>query len=125
MSSPTDQDFVHFDGVWLAYNAALEAAGHPADAAKAWSQACAAAEPGSTEQAACRFNIATARIGAPGNWSEMESLLPVLLRVPGAHTRARARARTRARARARARAPPRSEERRVGKECRSRWSPYH
>src|SRR2546430_17280974 len=21
--------------------------------------------------------------------------------------------------------PPRSEERRVGKECRSRWSPYH
>ena len=28
MSSPTDQDFVHFDGVWLAYNAALEAAGH-------------------------------------------------------------------------------------------------
>src|SRR5256884_968776 len=25
----------------------------------------------------------------------------------------------------RARHPPRSEERRVGKECRSRWSPYH
>src|SRR3712207_7272306 len=24
-----------------------------------------------------------------------------------------------------ARAPRRSEERRVGKECRSRWSPYH
>src|SRR5258707_5230462 len=24
-----------------------------------------------------------------------------------------------------ARRPPRSEERRVGKECRSRWSPYH
>ena len=24
-----------------------------------------------------------------------------------------------------ARAPSRSEERRVGKECRSRWSPYH
>src|SRR5687768_18308830 len=23
------------------------------------------------------------------------------------------------------RVPPRSEERRVGKECRSRWSPYH
>src|SRR6202000_313103 len=23
------------------------------------------------------------------------------------------------------RRPPRSEERRVGKECRSRWSPYH
>src|SRR2546427_4410815 len=23
------------------------------------------------------------------------------------------------------RGPPRSEERRVGKECRSRWSPYH
>src|SRR2546425_10316772 len=23
------------------------------------------------------------------------------------------------------RQPPRSEERRVGKECRSRWSPYH
>ena len=23
------------------------------------------------------------------------------------------------------RAGPRSEERRVGKECRSRWSPYH
>src|SRR2546430_17074658 len=31
-------------------------------------------------------------------------------------TRAHARHRTRA---------PRSEERRVGKECRSRWSPYH
>src|SRR2546430_12545207 len=27
--------------------------------------------------------------------------------------------------RARLRAPARSEERRVGKECRSRWSPYH
>src|SRR2546430_5179624 len=26
---------------------------------------------------------------------------------------------------ARARRPGRSEERRVGKECRSRWSPYH
>src|SRR2546429_1303514 len=26
---------------------------------------------------------------------------------------------------ARAFTPPRSEERRVGKECRSRWSPYH
>src|SRR3712207_6861600 len=25
----------------------------------------------------------------------------------------------------RATQPPRSEERRVGKECRSRWSPYH
>src|SRR2546421_1106949 len=25
----------------------------------------------------------------------------------------------------RAKAPARSEERRVGKECRSRWSPYH
>src|SRR2546430_15535430 len=25
----------------------------------------------------------------------------------------------------RAQGPPRSEERRVGKECRSRWSPYH
>ena len=25
----------------------------------------------------------------------------------------------------RAREPIRSEERRVGKECRSRWSPYH
>ena len=24
-----------------------------------------------------------------------------------------------------AKRPPRSEERRVGKECRSRWSPYH
>src|SRR2546430_10432612 len=28
-------------------------------------------------------------------------------------------------ARPRAPGPPRSEERRVGKECRSRWSPYH
>src|SRR2546429_6494033 len=26
---------------------------------------------------------------------------------------------------ARRNGPPRSEERRVGKECRSRWSPYH
>src|SRR2546425_4020624 len=30
-----------------------------------------------------------------------------------------------ARASGRARASARSEERRVGKECRSRWSPYH
>src|SRR5215217_9400493 len=27
--------------------------------------------------------------------------------------------------RSRSRTPSRSEERRVGKECRSRWSPYH
>src|SRR2546421_7016227 len=32
---------------------------------------------------------------------------------------------SRALASARAAAEPRSEERRVGKECRSRWSPYH
>src|SRR2546430_3360276 len=31
----------------------------------------------------------------------------------------------RKRARFRLTVPPRSEERRVGKECRSRWSPYH
>src|SRR2546421_7919975 len=31
----------------------------------------------------------------------------------------------RQRSRARVRSPLRSEERRVGKECRSRWSPYH
>ena len=36
-----------------------------------------------------------------------EGKYPALLRVPGAGIR------------------PRSEERRVGKECRSRWSPYH
>ena len=30
-----------------------------------------------------------------------------------------------ARAELRAHGVPRSEERRVGKECRSRWSPYH
>src|SRR3712207_5484767 len=53
--------------------------------------------------------------------------LPLLLQVlrvrdaQGAPARAR-----RGRAPPRRRAPaPRSEERRVGKECRSRWSPYH
>jgi len=39
--------------------------------------------------------------------------------------RAAAAARISARARARAGMGSRSEERRVGKECRSRWSPYH
>src|SRR2546428_6158285 len=38
---------------------------------------------------------------------------------PGRRTPARRRSSERSRA------PGRSEERRVGKECRSRWSPYH
>src|SRR2546430_4465383 len=50
------------------------------------------------------------------------------VRRPGALARARHDSRKRASAwlaRERARAATRSEERRVGKECRSRWSPYH
>ena len=42
-----------------------------------------------------------------------------------ARARGRARARVCAHAYAHAHAQLRSEERRVGKECRSRWSPYH
>src|SRR6266849_9538206 len=43
---------------------------------------------------------------------------------PGAPARA-LRRRRRAQGARRRRAADRSEERRVGKECRSRWSPYH
>src|SRR5256885_6545459 len=45
---------------------------------------------------------------------------------PGSHELRQRPGRAQARrTAARARAPGRSEERRVGKECRSRWSPYH
>src|SRR5258706_10285361 len=60
-----------------------------------------------------------------------EGFTPSLLHSPstGAIARLR-RARTSRRSAGRTCAPtarprPRSEERRVGKECRSRWSPYH
>src|SRR5439155_11195967 len=42
-----------------------------------------------------------------------------------AHARRRAHDDRRRSAREQQRAASRSEERRVGKECRSRWSPYH
>src|SRR5689334_24776851 len=51
---------------------------------------------------------AAARVRGTSAWITARSPAP----------RARSRTTTR-------RAPPRSEERRVGKECRSRWSPYY
>ena len=44
---------------------------------------------------------------------------------PGAHERAQAHLECCGECRAEVVAQRRSEERRVGKECRSRWSPYH
>src|SRR3989442_3521418 len=65
--------------------------------------------------------------------------LPICRRIPAPRGRAVGRAPPRARGRSRPRVRPggslagrrrvercaRSEERRVGEECRSRWSPYH
>src|SRR5450432_2738533 len=50
--------------------------------------------------------------------------LPIYGRVPAPHQRG-AGMDGRSRTHGQSHAGPRSEERRVGKECRSRWSPYH
>src|SRR5256885_13074782 len=51
-----------------------------------------------------------ARCTASGTRRPTNARLALVLERPQSHLRQR---------------PPRSEERRVGKECRSRWSPYH
>lgn len=71
---------------YIGLGVALLAAGHAAEARAAWDKACRAAGNDKFEDAACRFNIAVLR----ADWSELESLLPTLLTVPGALTRATA-----------------------------------
>jgi len=66
---------------------ALFAAGRSADAERVWRRACQALDGYEVEQASCRFNLAVARMDSAPVWSELEVLLPVLMRVEGAITR--------------------------------------
>lgn len=75
---------------WLGLGVALHAAGRTTDAMAAWKQACTHAAPGSREQAACRFNVAVARIDTEPVWSELEEILPTLLTAEGPMSRATA-----------------------------------
>lgn len=73
---------------FLGLGVALHAAGRPREARKAWSQACGMQVRDKLEDAACRFNIAVARLGTAPVWSELEELLPVLLLAEGPLSRA-------------------------------------
>src|SRR2546421_3519802 len=65
------------------------------------------------------------RVRSAGSAASLGDFARVLVR-PGAYARKAPRRAGRGLALpARAAGRPRSEERRVGKECRSRWSPYH
>jgi tetratricopeptide (TPR) repeat protein len=73
---------------FLGLGVALHAAGRTRDAQAAWTQACHAPANDTLENAACRFNVAAARMDSGDVWSEMEELLPVLLTVNGPISRA-------------------------------------
>lgn len=78
----------HRAAAYLGLGVALHSAGHTTDAAKAWRMACAAAENDTVANAACRFNVAVARMDAEPVWSELESVLPVLMTIDGPLSRA-------------------------------------
>lgn len=61
----------------------LHAAGRAAEAERVWAQACRTALADKAEDAACRFNIAVARMETAPVWGELEELLPVLLSEAG------------------------------------------
>lgn len=69
---------------------ALYTAGHREDAKQAWKLACFAASTDPQTSAACRFNVAVARMASEPVWSELEEVLPTLLAAPGAVNRATA-----------------------------------
>ena len=73
---------------FLGLGVALHAAGRTREAQKAWATACQAPTNGILENAACRFNVAVVRMDTAPVWSEMEELLPILLTVDGAISRA-------------------------------------
>lgn len=74
----------------LGLGVALPATGRDAEAARAWSLACREPLADAQEDAACRFNVAVARMDSQLVWSEMEQLLPTLLSAPGPLSRATA-----------------------------------
>ena len=74
----------------LGLGVAYQDAGRGADAKRAWEQACKAPLLDAIETAACRFNIAVARMDTAIVWSEMEEILPTLLTANGAISRATA-----------------------------------
>lgn len=69
---------------------ALYTAGHREDAQKAWKLACFTGTLEPLAAAACRFNVAVARMDAGPIWSELEEVLPTILAAPGASNRATA-----------------------------------
>jgi tetratricopeptide (TPR) repeat protein len=68
---------------FLGLGVALFAAGHTREAQKAWEQACNTPHYDAVGDAACRFNLAVARMDSMPVWSELELLLPVLLTING------------------------------------------
>jgi len=73
---------------FLGLGVALHAAGRVREARQAWTNACHSPAIDQLQSAACRFNIAVARMDSAPVWSEMEELLPVLLTIDGAISRA-------------------------------------
>jgi len=73
---------------FLGLGVALHAAGRDREANRAWTTACEAPTNGRLENAACRFNVAVARMSIAPVWSDMEELLPILLTMEGALGRA-------------------------------------
>ena len=73
---------------FLGLGVALHAAGRVREARQAWDRACHAPTGDQLQDAACRFNIAVARMDSASVWSEMEELLPVLLTFDGPISRA-------------------------------------
>ena len=73
---------------FLGLGVAFHAAGRVREARQAWVRACHAPTSDQLQNAACRFNIAVARMESAPVWSELEELLPVLLTVDGAISRA-------------------------------------
>lgn len=74
----------------LGLGVAFHAGGRAAAAEKAWARACGLPGVPAVERAACRFNLAAARMESGMVWGELEEILPVLLTVPGAVSRATA-----------------------------------
>ena len=73
---------------YLGLGVALHAAGRGREADNAWEKACGHSLGNKLEDAACRFNVAVARMDSEPVWSELEALLPTLLAVDGAMSRA-------------------------------------
>src|SRR5258708_36841939 len=77
------------------------------------------------QAAGTKFNIATSPVGAYAEALNQIQFNPIFQKVQSATNANSAMQNALANQETMARTNPRSEERRVGKECRSRWSPYH